>query len=80
MPIVRINTITVDNRSELALGLGQVDTHKLVLTDGGVLNVASRDYVFNSDLNNARYITNDSMKSGDDYDCDCHQRGWSSGR
>ena len=61
------NTITVDNRSELALGLGQVDTHKLVLTDGGVLNVASRDYVFNSDLNNARYITNDSTKSGYDY-------------
>jgi hypothetical protein len=31
----------------------------MVLTDGGVLNVASRDYVLNSDLNNARYITND---------------------
>ncbi len=46
------NTITVDNGAELALGLGQVDTHNMVLTDGGVLNVASRDYVLNSDLNN----------------------------
>ncbi|WP_164045224.1 hypothetical protein, partial [Serratia marcescens] len=51
------NTITVDNGAELGLGLGQVDTHNMVLTDGGVLNVASRDYVLNSDLNNARYIT-----------------------
>ena len=61
------NTITVDNRAELALGLGQVDTHKLVLTDGGVLNVASRDYVFNSDLNNARYVTNDIHQAEYDY-------------
>ncbi|KAI3491690.1 hypothetical protein L1887_43791 [Cichorium endivia] len=30
------NTITVDNGAELALGLGQVDTHNLELTDGGV--------------------------------------------
>lgn len=60
------NTLTVDNHAELALGLGQVDTHNMVLTDGGVLNVASRDYVLNSDLNNARYITNDRYKS--DYD------------
>ena len=60
------NTITVDNGAELALGLGQVDTHSMVLTDGGVLNVASRDYVLNSDLNNARYVTND--KSNADYD------------
>lgn len=61
------NTITVDNHAELALGLGQVDTHKMVLTDGGVLNVASRDYVFNSDLNNARYITNDIHQADYDY-------------
>lgn len=60
------NTLTVDNHAELALGLGQVDTHNMVLTDGGVLNVGSRDYVLNSDLNNARYITNDRYKS--DYD------------
>ncbi|EKI0252372.1 autotransporter outer membrane beta-barrel domain-containing protein [Enterobacter asburiae] len=60
------NTITVDNGAELALGLGQVDTHNMVLTDGGVLNVASRDYVLNSDLNNARYITNDIHQA--DYD------------
>ena len=61
------NTITVDNGGELALGLGQVDTHNMVLTDGGVLNVASRDYVLNSDLNNARYITNDRSKADYDY-------------
>lgn len=61
------NTITVDNRAELALGLGQVDTHQMVLTDGGVLNVASRDYVFNSDLSNARYITNDIHHADYDY-------------
>ncbi|WP_368533095.1 autotransporter outer membrane beta-barrel domain-containing protein [Enterobacter hormaechei] len=61
------NTITVDNGAELALGLGQVDTHNMVLTDGGVLNVASRDYVLNSDLNNARYITNDRSKADYDY-------------
>jgi hypothetical protein len=39
----------------------------MVLTDGGVLNVASRDYVLNSDLNNARYITNDRHATGYDY-------------
>ncbi|WP_312826469.1 hypothetical protein, partial [Escherichia coli] len=39
----------------------------MVLTDGGVLNVASRDYVLNSDLNNARYITNDRSKADYDY-------------
>ncbi|MNC14211.1 Pertactin autotransporter precursor [compost metagenome] len=61
------NTITVDNRAELAPGLGQIDTHKLVLTDGGVLNVASRDYVFNADLNNDRYITNDVQQADYDY-------------
>jgi len=61
------NTITVDNGAELALGLGQVDTHNMVLTDGGVLNVASRDYVLNSDLNNARYITNDKHNADYDY-------------
>jgi hypothetical protein len=63
------NTITVDNGAELALGLGQVDTHTMVLTDGGVLNVASRDYVLNSDLNNARYITNDKRSADYDYGC-----------
>ncbi|HEO9143452.1 TPA: autotransporter outer membrane beta-barrel domain-containing protein [Enterobacter asburiae] len=61
------NTITVDNGAELALGLGQVDTHNMVLSDGGVLNVASRDYVLNSDLNNARYITNDKHNADYDY-------------
>ncbi|EHY6647822.1 autotransporter outer membrane beta-barrel domain-containing protein [Salmonella enterica] len=61
------NTITVDNGAQLNLGLGQVDTHNVILTDGGVLNVASRDYVLNSDLNNARYITNDVYDANYDY-------------
>lgn len=61
------NTITVDNGAELALGLGQVDTHNMVLTDGGVLNVSSRDYVLNADLNNARETTNDKSKAEYDY-------------
>nr|WP_318382441.1 autotransporter outer membrane beta-barrel domain-containing protein [uncultured Enterobacter sp.] len=56
---LQANTITVDGGAELALGLGQVNTGNMVLTDGGVLNVASRDYVLNADLNNARYISND---------------------
>lgn len=61
------NTITVDNGAELALGLGQVDTHNMVLTDGGVLNVASRDYVLNSDLNNSRDVTNDKNTADYNY-------------
>ncbi len=61
------NTLTVDNHAELALGLGQVDTHNMVLTDGGVLNVGSRDYVLNSDLNNARYVTNDIYRAEYDH-------------
>lgn len=61
------NTITVDNGAQLNLGLGQVDTHNMVLTDAGVLNVGSREYVLNSDLNNARYITNDKTRADYDY-------------
>lgn len=61
------NTITVSNRGELALGMGQVDADNVVLTDGGVLNVASRDYVLNADLNNGRYVTNDIHQAAYDY-------------
>lgn len=61
------NTITVDNHSQLNLGLGQVDTNNMVLTNAGVLNIASRDYVLNSDLNNGRYITNDIHDANYDY-------------
>lgn len=61
------NTITIDNGAQLNLGLGQVDTHKMVLTDGGIFDVGSREYVLNSDLNNARYITNDKTKADYDY-------------
>lgn len=61
------NTITVTNGGELNLGLGQTDTHKLVLSDGGVLNVGSREYVLNSDMGNARYVTNDVNATGYDH-------------
>jgi len=61
------NTITVDNHGQLNLGLGQIDTNNMVLTNAGVLNIASRDYVLNSDLNNGRYITNDIHDANYDY-------------
>lgn len=61
------NTITVTNGGELNLGLGQTDTHKLVLSDGGILNVGSREYVLNSDMGNARYVTNDVNATGYDH-------------
>lgn len=48
------NTITVADTSELNLGLGQVNTHNMVLTDNGTFNIGSREYVLNSDMNNAR--------------------------
>ena len=48
------NTITVGNGSELNLGLGQVDTHNMVLTDNGTFDIGSREYVLNADMNNAR--------------------------
>jgi outer membrane autotransporter protein len=48
------NTITVGNGSELNLGAGQVDAHNMVLTDDGTFNVGSREFVLNSDMNNAR--------------------------
>lgn len=60
------NTITVANGGELDLGKGSVDTHNLILTDNGILNVASRDYALNSDLNNGRYITSDKNVAGYD--------------
>ena len=48
------NTITVGSDSELNLGAGQVDTHNMVLTDDGTFNIGSREFVLNSDMNNAR--------------------------
>lgn len=64
---LKANTVTVDNGAQLALGLGQLDTGNLQLTDGGVFNVASRDYTLNSDLNNVRYVTNDIHSADYDY-------------
>ena len=48
------NTIIVGSGSELNLGLGQVDTHNMVLTDNGTFDIGSREYVLNADMNNAR--------------------------
>ncbi|ECE5745378.1 autotransporter outer membrane beta-barrel domain-containing protein [Salmonella enterica subsp. salamae] len=59
------NTITVSNNAALELGLGQVDTHNMVLTSGGTLDVASRDYVLNSDLNTG--YTNGITDNAADY-------------
>ncbi len=61
------NTITVDNHGQLNVGLGQIDTNNMILTNAGVLNIASRDYVLNSDLNNGRYITNNIYDANYDY-------------
>ncbi|STQ74349.1 autotransporter outer membrane beta-barrel domain-containing protein [Hafnia alvei] len=61
------NTITVTNGGELNLGLGQTDTHSLILSDGGILNVGSREYVLNSDMGNTRYVTNDVNATGYDH-------------
>lgn len=61
------NTITVTNGGELNLGLGQTDTHSLVLSDAGTLNVGSREYALNSDMSNARYVTNDVNAAGYDH-------------
>lgn len=61
------NTITVTNGGELNLGLGQTDTHSLILSDGGVLNVGSREYVLNSDIDNVRHVTNDVNATGYDH-------------
>ncbi|NCH98374.1 autotransporter outer membrane beta-barrel domain-containing protein [Cronobacter malonaticus] len=60
------NTLTIDNGAQLNLGLGQVDADNVVLTDDGVFNIGSRDYVLDASLNNARYVTNDPNQK--DYD------------
>lgn len=43
----------------------KVDTHNMVLTSGGTLDVASRDYVLNSDLNTG--YTNGNTDNAADY-------------
>jgi outer membrane autotransporter protein len=59
------NTITVSNNAVLELGTGQVDTHNMVLTSGGELDVGSRDYVLNSDMNTG--YTNGNTTDAADY-------------
>lgn len=59
------NTITVSNGGTLDVGLGQVDTHNMVLTSGGTLDIGSRDYVLNSDMNTG--YTNGDTTDATDY-------------
>lgn len=59
------NTINVDGNAQLNLGLGQVDTADLKLTNGGTFNIASRDYVLNGDMTNGH--TNDESQSNYGY-------------
>ncbi|WP_374256450.1 autotransporter outer membrane beta-barrel domain-containing protein [Yokenella regensburgei] len=59
------NTITVDGGASLNLGLGQIDTAQLTLTNGGTFDVASRDYVLNGSMINGH--TNDTTQSNYGY-------------
>ncbi|MBJ8676834.1 autotransporter outer membrane beta-barrel domain-containing protein [Citrobacter freundii] len=59
------NTITVSNGASLQVGAGQVDTHDMVLTSGGQLDVGSREYVLNSDMNTG--YTNGNTTDANDY-------------
>ncbi|MGL4724841.1 MAG: autotransporter outer membrane beta-barrel domain-containing protein [Scandinavium sp.] len=59
------NTINVDGNAQLNLGLGQVDTANLKLTNGGTFNIGSRDYVLNGAMINGH--TNDPSKSNYGY-------------
>lgn len=59
------NTITVSNGAALNIGTGEVDTHNLVLTSGGQLDVGSREYVLNSDMNTG--YTNGNTDNASDY-------------
>lgn len=59
------NTVTVDGGAQLNLGLGQVDTATLTLTNGGTFNVASRDYVLNGDMLNGH--SNDKAQTNYGY-------------
>jgi outer membrane autotransporter barrel domain len=59
------NTLNVDGNSQLNLGLGQVDTADLHLTNGGTFDINSRDYVLNGNMINDH--TNDKSKANYDY-------------
>jgi outer membrane autotransporter protein len=59
------NSVNVDGNAQLNLGLGQLDTADLQLTNGGTFNIDSRDYVLNGDMINGH--TNDHSQANYGY-------------
>lgn len=59
------NTVNIDGNAQLNLGLGQLDTANLQLTNGGTFNIDSRDFVLNGDLTNGH--TNDKSQTNYGY-------------
>jgi outer membrane autotransporter protein len=59
------NSVNVDGNAQLNLGLGQLDTADLQLTNGGTFNIDSRDYVLNGDMTNGH--TNDRSQANYGY-------------
>ncbi|MRS17042.1 autotransporter outer membrane beta-barrel domain-containing protein [Enterobacteriaceae bacterium RIT691] len=59
------NTVNIDSNAQLNLGLGQLDTANLQLTNGGTFNLDSRDFVLNGDMINGH--TNDQSQSNYGY-------------
>ncbi|MBB1200488.1 autotransporter outer membrane beta-barrel domain-containing protein [Enterobacteriaceae bacterium 89] len=59
------NTVNVDGYAQLNLGLGQLDTANLQLTNGGTFDINSRDYVLNGNMVNGH--TNDKSQANYGY-------------
>ncbi len=59
------NSVNVDGNAQLNLGLGQLDTANLQLTNGGTFNLDSRDFVLNGNMINGH--TNDNTQSNYGY-------------
>lgn len=59
------NTVNVDGNAQLNLGLGQLNTSALHLSNGGTFNIDSRDFVLNGDMTNGH--TNDKTQSNYGY-------------
>jgi len=59
------NSVNVDGNSQFNLGLGQLNTADLQLTNGGTFNLDSRDYVLNGDMINGH--TNDRNQTNYGY-------------
>ncbi|MCS2169865.1 autotransporter outer membrane beta-barrel domain-containing protein [Scandinavium sp. TWS1a] len=59
------NTVNVDGNAQFNLGLGQLNTADLQLTNGGTFNLDSRDFVLNGDMINGH--TNDHNQANYGY-------------